>query len=370
MEEQDPRSQDPGSSRPPTALIRVWARSHFSLAPATSRRWPVALQAALSMFVPVALFTLFGQPAMGMMAASGAFTTIYLVGAAPRVRIRLLPVIGVAILGFAAIGTLLAPFPILAAIGLVVVSVIAAALHYGFRLGPPGPVFFVLVYGLATHLTGVSGGRRLVEPLVFLAALAAGALIAYLVAVAAFLITVTRGGTPPPVRTQIARRPQLDRDTAALLLRVALVAVAGTLLSMLLVDPQRAYWTVCAGIAVIGVNVGRRVAFIRGSQRFLGTLVGAGLFALLGSLPVPAFVLPFLLAGLQFAIEIFVVRNYALALVFITPLVLFIISAAAGAVGGLPWDLIVERVVDTLIGAVLGAVSGVVHPRARARPSR
>lgn len=365
----DPRSPDPSSSRPPTALIRVWARSHFTLAPAPSPRWPVALQAALSMFLPVALFTLLGQPAVGVMAASGAFTAIYLVGAAPLVRLRLLPVVGVAILLCAAIGAVLAPYPAAAAIGLVVVSLATAALHYGFRLGPPGPVFFVLVYGLATHVTGISGGRRIVDPLLFLGALAVGALTAYVIAVAAFLIARARGVVAPPPRTQIARRPRLDRDARALLLRVAVVAIAGTLLSVLLVDPQRAYWTVCAGIAVIGVNVGRRVAFIRGSQRFLGTVVGAGLFALLGSLPIPVIVLPFLLAGLQFTVEIFVVRNYALALVFITPLVLFIITSTAGAGGGIPWDLILERIVDTLIGAVLGAATGIFHPRAALRRS-
>ncbi|MBS1907362.1 MAG: FUSC family protein [Actinobacteria bacterium] len=359
--------QDPDPPRPQTALTRVWVRSHFLLARSSSRRWPIALQAALSMFLPVMLFTLLGQPGVGMMAASGAFAAIYLVGAAPAVRIRLLPVIGLAILGCAALGTVLAPWPVLAAIGLVVVAVVMAALHFGFRLGPPGPVFFVLVYGLATHLTVVAGGQRLVDPILFLGALATGIVIAYGIAVAAFLIGRARGVAPGPVRTQIARRPRLDRDAQALLLRVALVAIAGTVLSMLLVDPQRAYWTVCAGIAVIGVNVGRRVAFIRGSQRFFGTLVGAGLFALLGFLPIPALVLPFLLGALQFVIEILVVRNYAIALVFITPLVLFIISSAAGATGGLPVDLILERVIDTLIGAVLGAASGIVHPRATDR---
>ncbi|MDQ4215842.1 FUSC family protein [Microbacterium capsulatum] len=361
---------EPDPARPQTALTRVWVRSHFLLAPAGVPRWPIALQAALSMFLPLALFTLLGQPGAGMMAASGAFTAIYLVGVTPALRIRLLPVIGLAILACAGIGALLAPFPVSAAIGLVVIAILAAALHYGFRLGPPGPVFFVLVYGLSTHLTGLVGGHRLVDPLVFLGALAAGVVIAYAVAVAAFLIRRMRGRGTSGGATQIARIPRLDRDARALLLRVALVAVVGTLLSMLFVDPQRAYWTVCAGLAVIGVNVGRRVAFIRGSQRFVGTVVGAGLFALLAFIPIPVLVLPFLLGGLQFAIEIFVVRNYALALVFITPLVLFIISSAAGPGGGLPLGLILERVVDTLIGAVLGAASGLVHPRSAGRATR
>jgi len=357
----------PHPPAPPTALTRIVLRGLTTLNPASAPRWPVALQASLSMFLPVGLFTLIGIPNVGMMAAGGAFTAIYLVGAAPLVRIRLLPVIGAVLLACAAMGTVLAPFPAAAGIGLVVVAIVTAGLHYGYRLGPPGPVFYVLVYGMGTHLTAVVHGSRLVQPVVFLAALCAGIAIAYAIAVVAFLIQRLRRGDPPPIMTQILRRPRLDRDERALLLRAALVAVAGTLLSVLLVDPARAYWTVATGLAVIGVNVGRRVALVRGSQRFVGTVVGAALFVGLALIPIPPLALPVLLGVLQFAIEMFVVRNYALALAFITPLVLFIITSATGTAGGLPWALILERVVDTLIGAVLGAVSGVVHPRAAPR---
>jgi len=146
-----------------------------------------------------------------------------------------------------------------------------------------------------------------------------------------------------------------------LLVRVTLVAVVGTVLSVLVVDPHRAYWTVAAGIAVIGVNAGRHTALVRGSQRFVGTVLGGGLFVVLALVPMPAFLLPLLLGGLQFAVEMFVVRNYALALVFITPLVLFITSPTAAG-GSVPLDLIGERLVDTLVGAALGTVSGLIHP--------
>jgi uncharacterized membrane protein YccC len=57
-----------------------------------------------------------------------------------------------------------------------------------------------------------------------------------------------------------------------------------------------------------------------------------------------------LLALLQFAIEVVVVRNYAMALTFITPVALMI-SAAAGT--DTPLTLISERVVDTVLGAVI-----------------
>lgn len=355
---------DDGAARPPrTALIRVWVRSHFTLPPGPAPRWPAALQAALSMFLPVALFTALGRPEVGLLGAGGAFTAIYLAWLPPAQRVRLLPVVGIALIAAAVAGATAAPVPIVAAIGLVLVAVAAAALHYGYGLGPPGPVFFVLVYGLATRVTAVVDGRRVVDPFVFVGAVATGAAIAYAIVVVAFLITRARHGDPGPVRHPLPRTPRLDGDARALLVRVALVAVVGTVLSMLVVDPARAYWTVSAGLAVIGINAGRRVAFIRGSQRLVGTLVGAGLFAAIAFIPIPVWLLPFVLAALQFVIELFVVRNYALALVFITPLVLTIISAAAAATGAATGPLILERIVDTLVGAALGAASGIVHPR-------
>lgn len=359
--------EDPDSSRPQTGLIRVIARGLITLNPLTAPRWPVALQAALSMFLPVLLFTVLGRLDVGMVAASGAFTAIYLVGVAPWVRIRLLPILGAVLLACAVLGTALAPFPLLAAAGLVVVSIVVSGMYFAFRIGAPGPVFFVLVYGLATRLTREVDGHRFLPGSTFVGAVAVGVATSLAVVAVAALIRRIRSGPHPGGGAQLARTPRLDPASRALLIRVTVVAVIGTTLSMLVVDPARGYWVVCAGIAVVGVDAGRRIALVRGSQRFVGTVVGAGLFTVLAVLPLPPLTLPLLLGLLQFGVEMFVVRNYALTLVFITPLVLFIITSVAGMHGVVPLDLIGERVIDTLVGATLGTLSGLVHPRHDAR---
>jgi uncharacterized membrane protein YccC len=141
---------------------------------------------------------------------------------------------------------------------------------------------------------------------------------------------------------------------------VALVTVFGIGIG-LVIDPDRAYWIVGAAIAVVGVAADRRAAFSRGLHRMIGTILGAAVYLLLAPLPIPALWLALLLGVLQFTIELFVVRNYALALVFITPLVLLLIGAATGAVDTVA--VATERVIDTLAGAALGALSGVLHPR-------
>lgn len=114
---------------------------------------------------------------------------------------------------------------------------------------------------------------------------------------------------------------------------------------------------------MIGVVAVRGIALQRAVHRMRGTILGAGVYALLALLHPTGLWLALLLGALQFTIELVVVRHYALALALITPLVLLLTGAATGTIGDM--SVALERVVDTLAGAVLGAVSGLLHPRAR-----
>lgn len=335
--------------------------SLFAFAPSPGPRWPLALQAAICIAAPIAVMTLIGQAPLGYVAASGAFTVLY-AGSAPVVdRARVLPVVAAALLVSAALGILGAGNAVVVSIGVVVVATVSAALAFGFRLGPPGPLFFVLVYGLSAHV--VASGA--IGPLVYLAALIGGCAFSYLVALAPLSLARIRR-IPARRLREILPGPAWNADSRMLLLRVVTVSIVGVLLG-LVVDPDRTYWIVGSAVAVIGVAAARRAAFQRGLHRMLGTVVGAGLSIGLALLHPAGIWLALLLGLLQFSIELVVVRHYALALVFITPLVLLLTGAATGSIGAL--DVAGERIVDTIVGAVLGAASGVLHPRATARDS-
>jgi hypothetical protein len=330
--------------------------SLFAFAPSRGPRWQLALQAALGISVPIAVMTIAGQPALGYLAASGAFTVLHL-GSLPVVeRVRALPIVAAGLIAAAGLGALASGAVWLASAGLVAVAVASAALAFGFRLGPPGPLFFVLTYGLAAHIIGTGS----IDGAVYVAAFAIGCLFSYLLSLTPLVLRRVRSRRARPLR-EILPGPSLTADGRMLLLRVALVSLSGVLLG-LVIDPTRTYWVVGSGIAVIGVAAARRAAFQRGLHRMLGTIVGAGVYALLALLHPAGLLLALLLGVLQFTIEIIVVRHYALALVFITPLVLLLAGAATGTIGSL--DIAFERVVDTLVGAALGAASGVLHPRA------
>ncbi|MCM3781166.1 FUSC family protein [Microbacterium hydrocarbonoxydans] len=332
--------------------------SLFAFAPSRGPRWPLATQAALGIAAPIAIMTLLGQPSLGYIAASGAFTVLF-AGSAPTVdRARVLPFVATGLIASAALGVAVSGSPWLVSVGVVVVAIVSAALSFGFRLGPPGPLFFVLVFGLSAHIAASSP----VAPLVYLGALAGGCVFSYAVAMAPLLLPRPRSVAARPLG-ELLPGPSLDADSRLLLLRVAIVAVLGVLLG-LVVDPARTYWIVGSAVAVIGIAAARRAAVQRGLHRMLGTVVGAGVYALLALLHPTGLWLALLLGALQFAIELVVVRHYALALVFITPLVLLLTGAATGDIGSM--DVAGERIVDTVVGAALGAASGLLHPRSPA----
>lgn len=340
--------------------VRRALRSLVELSPPPEVRYSVAVRAALSVAVPYGALELAGYADIGLQTAAGTFTALYVARAPAKDRAKVLPLIALGLLVCAGLGVLLAPWHWAFAVGLVVVAVVSAALCFAYRIGAPGPVFFVLIYGLSANITSVADGERVNPPLVFLAAVTAGALFSYLLALVPLLLRSARAQAGRPLR-ELLPPPWLDTGEQILVLRIAIAATIGTAISIIWLDPIHAYWTVAASVAVTGLTASRAHALGRGLHRTLGTVLGAGLYLLLVPLGTDPIVLVPLLAALSFVIELAVVRNYGLALTFITPLVLLITAAAipnADVIGSA-----LERVVDTAAGAALAMLTGILHRR-------
>lgn len=340
-------------------------RSLFALPAGPGPRYWIATRAALSIGVPLLALTLLGRPDLGLQAGAGAFVALFAASAGAAERAKVLPIVGGVLFVSAALGVLLAPSHVGFAVGLVCVAVTVSAFAFGYRLGPPGPVFFVLIYGLAGTITAVRDGARVNEPGVFLATLGGGILFSYLVALTPLLLRSERARQVRSL-SDLLPGPWMGPGERELLLRVVVVAVVGTVVSVLWLDPSRAYWTVSAGVAVVGLSAVRSHSLGRGLHRTVGTLLGACVYLVIAPLGANPLLLVVLLTALQFSIEVVVVRNYALALVFITPLVLFITGAATG--GADHWATASERVFDTAVGSAIAILSALLH-RSQARPN-
>jgi uncharacterized membrane protein YccC len=127
------------------------------------------------------------------------------------------------------------------------------------------------------------------------------------------------------------------------------VALAGFVASALGVE--HAYWAMSAAVLVLHQGFDWVRTLQRGVERMIGTWVGLLLAGLVLTLHPQGLWLVLVIAALQFTIEMLIVRNYALAAVFITPTALTIVS------GGRPVSdvagLLFARGTDTLIGCGL-----------------
>ncbi|MHA3685401.1 FUSC family protein [Leucobacter sp. HY1908] len=358
-------------ANPPTGLItasRRAALSLFALPPGPGPRGGIALRAALSIGGPLAALTLAGHEALGLQTAAGAFVALYSTHLRARERARVLPIVGAYLIVCAALGVLAAPSVPLLLTGLVLISAVSSSLAFAFRLGAPGPVFLVLTYGLAGSITGLGDdGQRHNDPLTFLLALTCGVAFSCLIACTPLLRRRERTRPARPLR-EVLPGPWLGPGERMLTLRITLAALIGTAVTAAFFDPQRAYWTVCASIAVVGLSAVRSYSIGRGLHRTVGTLLGAAFYLAIAPLGEYPLVLVALLMALQFGIEFVVVRNYALALVFITPLVLLLTGAAI--VGSDHVTTATERVVDTAIGSAIAIVTAALHGRDGHRSGR
>ncbi|MEV7040897.1 FUSC family protein [Amycolatopsis sp. NPDC051061] len=165
------------------------------------------------------------------------------------------------------------------------------------------------------------------------------------------------GGTLPLPRPgvgyRLRRSASLRSHATVTALRVgATCVVAGSLSASL--GLTRPHWAILSALVVLQQGTDRVHANVRGLQRFAGTAVGLGLFAVLSLAEPAGLAVIAAVAALQFCIELFVPRNYAVAVVFITPVALLAGGAAAtGPIG----PVIRDRLVETMIGVALAMLA-------------
>ncbi|WP_084077394.1 FUSC family protein [Demequina sp. NBRC 110057] len=353
-----------GEPRKRTQWRRGVKRAVISLgtvAPKGQPRWPIALQAAIVLVVPVLVGIAYGRIDLGLIAGTGAFTVPYF-AALPRLeRLRLRPLAGLVLVATSIVGVTLAPYPGWYAVGLVVVTTLIGVAVHGYRLGPPGPLFPILIYGLSGH--AVDGGMP-ASTLVL--TIAAGCTWAVIASIAPLIRREHWTITPRPLKVLLAR-PEWDRGARELVWRTAIVALVGTLLSVVLLDADRAYWTVAAGVVVVGVVPGRGPAVTRGLHRAVGTVAGVGVYLLIAQAGMPQVALALTLGVLQFITEVAITRHYAIAVTAVTPMALVIVTVASGTFG--QTAITGERILDTLLGAGLAVATALLHPPAPPDPA-
>jgi uncharacterized membrane protein YccC len=118
----------------------------------------------------------------------------------------------------------------------------------------------------------------------------------------------------------------------------------------------RPYWAmVSAVVPLVARDLAAQVT--RGLHRVVGTGLGLLLAGVLLEVDMGGLALVLVVALLQAGAELFVGRNYALALVFVTPLALLMVHLAVPVPTR---ELLADRGIETLIGVAVGIAVGYV----------
>jgi uncharacterized membrane protein YccC len=125
------------------------------------------------------------------------------------------------------------------------------------------------------------------------------------------------------------------------------------------------YWAMVSAVVPLAAR-DFSAQVVRGLHRVVGTFLGLALAAVLFAVDLSGLALILVVAALQVAAELLVGRNYAVALVAVTPLALLMVHLVAPVPAG---DLLLDRGVETVIGVVVGlGVGYLTRPRAGRRP--
>jgi hypothetical protein len=279
----------------------------------------VALRAGLSVALPLLALYATGHLELSLFATFGAFTALY--GRAHDHQPRALMQLSAAavLVACVTIGTAVAVSPARDWLILPVAALVAAAavaVSDLARWHPPGALFPVFAL---TACAAVPGGAERI-PLAAAVA-AASALVAVAIGVA---------GLAHPTRRGRLRRPLGRSPRGSVKLPDMLRCAAATLLAGLIptaLGLGHPYWAMVGALAALsGTDATARL--VRAGHRAAGTLLGLALAAALLALPLSTLATILVVVALQCVAELLVGRNYALALVAVTPLALLMVELA------------------------------------------
>lgn len=131
--------------------------------------------------------------------------------------------------------------------------------------------------------------------------------------------------------------------------------VGGSLMLATILKLENPYW-VPVSCAAVMQGATRRHIWERGINRVVGTFIGAGFAWFLLGLDMPGLAICISIILLQFIVEVLVVRQYGVAVIFITALTIFLAEGAHA--GQSAEQSIYIRFFDIMLGCVFGAIGG------------
>jgi len=327
-------------------MIRRELRELVTIKP-SDRPWELPFAVAMAAGLPMVLGAWFGAINHAALASIGAMAIVYLPRTRLDHRMATLMAAAFAMIACYALGqaSQLVPAARAPVITLVAVLVTMACRYY--RVVPPAALFFVMAAAIGAYAP--SDVADVPARLGMFALGCIGAVtIGFVYSTHILRFRDPLPSTPPPEDLL----NEVIIDSLVIGLFVGLSLATAQLLAL-----EKPYWVPVSCLAVIqGVTL--RAVWHRQAHRIAGTVIGLGLTWLLVRYAADPWAIAIAVLVLTFCIETAIVRHYAFAAIFITPLT--ILLAEASMLGQADSSaLIYARLVDTVIGSLFGLAGGI-----------
>ena len=335
--------------------------THLLTVNKSRRPWHVPFMAAIAISAPVFVGVYFGDLPSGIKASLGAMVILNLplVGKLPYRIVTMLAWSFAMSLCFA-LGLIAQQVPILRLPVFTVVSFVVVLLGRYYRQPPPSGLFIMMAMAIALFIP-----LPLVQVLPATGMVLLGSSFAVIMALFySLFLVLTRPVLPTP---SYAYEPDTISES---LIVTAFVSL--TLLLAMTLEMSNPYWAAVSCFIIIqGIHL--RTIWIKQLHRLLGTMVGIGLASWMLSWGLSAWGVATALLVMILSIESLIDRHYGLAVIFITPLTIFIAEYGSGLplVPEMYAEIIQARLVDTALGCLMGLSGGLaMHSTALRAPLR
>lgn len=315
----------------------------------SERLWHIPLLASICVGLPLFLAWYFEHLEWGLTASLGGLVILYMPESHLTKRLLVLAVSSFGFILSYSVGTLLGFSEMWGPFGLILFVVLVHWVTTYLQLKAPGNFFFIMMASIA-----VCAPYRLEQIPLKIGLLSLGTIIAFILALL-YSFTLTRKSNLADISWNLPHNPYTRKRESI----VMGLFIGGSLWIANALDLENPYWVPISCLAVMQ-GVSSRLVFRRSLHRVIGTTIGMFIaYALLLLKPGPlGFVIGILV--LQFIVEMLIVRHYALAVVFITPMTVFLAEAANPLVHH-PLELLGIRFFDIVLGSAIGAVGGFVR---------
>ncbi|OJX81405.1 FUSC family protein [Magnetospirillum sp. 64-120] len=314
---------------------------------ASDRPWQMPFAAALASGLPLVVGAWFDHLSYGLVSSLGGLVFLYMPATTLSHRMVMLMACAFGMTASYTLGLITHFVPAALVPVVAFITVLAVMLCRFYGVGMPGGLFFVMCASIAAY----SPIGVLDVPLM-VGLFSMGTLLACLLAFF-YSVYILRRRVPLP----IPPLPTPSFETMVFDPLVIGVFVGCSLLVAQLLGLEKAYWAPVSCLVVIqGVTL--RAVWTRKLQRIAGTSVGLVLAWGVLHLPLDKWMVAAVMMVLAFIVETLVVRQYAFAAIFLTPMAILLAEAASLGHAS-PTTLVQARFVDIVLGSFIGLLGGI-----------